>query len=141
MAGRAGGWPPYAGVLLIYHLAEGDAVVSGYVRGRLALAGVDLSSDLRTWLDAAWACYIDAPVDTLKSASHEMTKAMARVRPETARETWGLLPEHQAAAGRLGRSQGLEASVPTARASGGSTAADVERWRQEQMKKRPIRRR
>jgi hypothetical protein len=120
---------------------EGDAVVSGYVRGKLALAGVDLSSDLRTWLDAAWACYIDAPVDTLKGASHEMTKAMARVRPETARETWGLLPEHQAAAGRLGRTQGLEADAARVQArGGGSTAADVERWKQEQMSKRPRRR-
>jgi hypothetical protein len=61
------------------------------------------------WLDAVWAVYADAPHETLKKLHEEMVKKSAMLRPEEARETWGVAPEHVAMAGRLGRGQGLEA--------------------------------
>jgi hypothetical protein len=140
VARGVGGRPPYAAVILTIGLTE-DPILSGYIRGKLALAGIDLSVEIGTWLDAVWACAMDAPYNELKAANAEMTKAMARVRPEQARATWGMLPEHQVQAGRLGRGPGLEsgaADLPPS--AGGRTAADIDRWTQERLKKRPARR-
>lgn len=138
MARGAGGRPPYAAVILIIGLTE-EPILAAYVRGKLALAGVDLSVDVGTWLDAAWACVIDAPYEALKAAMQQMTKGMARIRPEAARATWGLLPEHQAAAGRLGQGPGLEAGAanmpPTTR--GSNTAAEVDQWVRQRMARQP----
>lgn len=73
-----------------------------YISGKLGLAGLDLSTDLATWLDAVYAAYADAPHDVLKELMAGVVKAEARLRPQDARATWGLTPEHQAMAGKLG---------------------------------------
>lgn len=70
-----------------------DPAVGPYVRGRLALAGLDLSVDAGTYLDAIHAIAAEVPVETLEKMMSEIVKHNARVAPD--RETWGLLPEHQ----------------------------------------------
>lgn len=142
MACWAGGRPPYAAVILIHGLTE-NAITGGYVRGKLALAGLDLSTPLPDWLDAVWAAYIEAPYGVLEKANAEMVKAQARVRPEEARETWGMLPEHRAMAGNLGQGPGLEAgrgqAPGVARRKGpGGTAAQVEQWAAQQGRTRGL---
>lgn len=82
---------------------------AAYIRGKLALAGIDLSTDLGVWLDAVYAVWADAPHKHLESAQAELVKASARLRPEEARATWGLDPAHQRMAGTLGKGPGLEA--------------------------------
>lgn len=100
-------------------------MAGAYIRGKLALAGVDLSVDCKTWLDAAYAVWIDAPYEALEKANVEMVKAMARLRPEAARETWGLLPQHQAMTGKLGRQQAPHVGPK-------STSAEVQAWQAKQ---------
>jgi hypothetical protein len=71
-----------------------------YVRGRLALAGLGPRTSISTWCDAVWAILAEAPADVLdKLADHFAINEAAR-DPERARETWGLLPEHQAGAAK-----------------------------------------
>lgn len=129
MAGGVGRGPPYAAVILILGLTE-HPVLASYIRGKLALAGVDLSTDLATWLDSVYAVWIEAPHEALEKASSHMIKATARLRPEEARETWGMRPEHQAMAGRLGRGPGLEAGAGRAPTVGprGDTESAVQEW-------------
>lgn len=138
----AGGGPPYSAVILILGLTE-DPIVGGYIRGKLTLAGLDLSTDLGPWLDAVWAAYAEAPMDVLKKAAEEMVKAQARVRPQEARETWGLRPEHRAMAGTLGRGRGLESGAAGLGPSVGAKDAtgDVEKWRRQMFDKQQARRR
>jgi hypothetical protein len=71
-----------------------------------------------------------------------MIKAQARVRPEEARETWGLRPEHRAMAGKLGRGRGLESGAAGLGPSVGSRDAtgDVEAWRRQMLAKQGKRR-
>lgn len=64
-----------------------------YVRGKLAIAGLDLRTPLATWLDAVYAIVADAPHEVLEKLWPKLTSAAARVKPD--RETWGVLPEHQ----------------------------------------------
>lgn len=98
MAGRVGGQPPYGTVLLIQQLTE-DPVYAAYVRGRLVLAGVDLSVPAPDWLDAVWAAWVDSPHELLKKAQREVVIATAKIMPD--RSTWGLLPEQQKLAGHM----------------------------------------
>jgi hypothetical protein len=89
-----------------------DTPIHGpYVRGKLALAGLDLSTDLRTWLDAVYALWAEAYVhhEHLEHLSAQLVRKSAQLRPEEARKTWGRLPEHRAMAGSLGKGPGLEA--------------------------------
>jgi hypothetical protein len=94
--GVAGGRPPYGAVLLILG-ATGHPSYRSYIRGKLALAGVDLNAPLPVWLDASWAAYLDAPHALIEDAARELVLGAARLRPD--RETWGLRPEHRALAG------------------------------------------
>lgn len=71
------------------------------MRGELALAGVDLSTRLDVWLDAAYAAWVRAPFEVLDKVSAVMARQVARIDPEEARKTWGLRPEHRALAGNL----------------------------------------
>ncbi len=137
----AGGGPPYSAVILIIGLTE-DPIAGSYIRGKLALAGIDLSADLGSWLDAVWAAYAEAPMDVLKKANEEMIKAQARVRPEEARETWGLRPEHRAMAGNLARGRGLESGAAGLGPPVGARDAtgDVEAWRRQALAKQSGRR-
>lgn len=87
---------------------------------------MDLSVDARTWLDAVYTAWIDAPYEVLQKANVEMVKAIARLRPKEARETWGLLPEHQAMSGKLGKQQAPRTGP------GGGTDKDIRAWQQQQ---------
>lgn len=60
----------------------------------MALAGIDLRVSAACWCDAVWAIIVDAPHKALESAEQQMTIAAARAKPD--RDTWGVLPEHQA---------------------------------------------
>lgn len=71
-----------------------------YVRGRLALAGLDDSRvHASTYCDAIYAIVADAPHDVLDELLKQLTVSGAAAAPD--RDTWGLLPEHQAIAGAL----------------------------------------
>jgi hypothetical protein len=113
-------------------LAESPSA-GAYVRGKLALAGVDLSTDLGIWLDAVYAVWIDAPHELLEKAQATMVRQIARLRPEEARETWGLRPEHQAMAGKLGKGGAGAAPVVGPKPS---TQQDIDRWAVTQARRR-----
>lgn len=101
---RGDGLPaPYGDVLLIASAAE-DITYRGYVRGRLALAGLDLRTPLADWLDAVWAIYVDAPHSVLKEMARERVVRAAQLRPD--RETWGKLPEQRALGAGLVQNNG-----------------------------------
>lgn len=73
---------------------------------------------------AAWA---EAPGELLPKLAKHVTVQAAMLRPEEARETWGLLPEHRALGGNLVREPGLEAG--RGRAPAMERKADViDRW-------------
>ena len=72
-----------------------------YVRGRLALAGLDSRTPVSAWCDAVYAILAEAPHGVLERLRDRMVVAEATADPERARETWGLLPDHQAMAGTL----------------------------------------
>lgn len=93
MGYRPGGRAPYATASLIYGLAA-EPAYAAYVRGKLAMAGIDLDAPLATYLDAAYAAVCDAPHDLLDKLQVSITLQSARMRPD--RDTWGLLPEHVA---------------------------------------------
>jgi hypothetical protein len=86
-----------------------DPILAPYIRGRLALAGIDLSVPSGVWLDSVYAAYAEAPHEVLAKMSKEIIRGSAKLRPEEARKTWGQLPEHRALAGNLGRGRGAEA--------------------------------
>ena len=69
-----------------------------YIRGRLALAGIDSRASLKTYVDATWAIIADAPYERLEKIQDKLIVAEAMANPEAARETWGILPEHQRSA-------------------------------------------
>lgn len=71
--------------------------------GALTLAGVDPDhTPLHRWLGAAWAALIQCPVGL-----EELDKAYAPLAVQSGphgepdRDTWGLLPEHQAGQDKL----------------------------------------
>lgn len=79
------------------------------MRGKLALAGFnDSRADAGSWLDAVYAIVADAPHEVIKEMYKQITLAGARIAPD--RDTWGLLPEHQAIAG--GMKPGDDQAVP-----------------------------
>jgi hypothetical protein len=122
MADRPGGKRPHAEVRLIYALTE-HPIYGAYVRGQLALAGIDLSTPVDVWLDAVYAVWVSAPFEQLEKLRLQMTKQAARIDPDEARKTWGRRPEHVAMAGSLGKGAGVGQS--------GTGAADaVRRWEQ-----------
>lgn len=118
-----------------------NPISAQYVRGKLALAGINLSADLGTWLDAVYAVWIDAPHELLEKANAQMVRTQARIRPEEARETWGLRPEHRAMAGRLGSGRGAEAGAGQAPAMGPTrdTEGAIKAWAAQQAARRPAR--
>jgi hypothetical protein len=65
----------------------------------MAIAGVDSRVPASRWLDIAYAIVADAPHAYLKAMSEQLVIASAKLRPD--RDTWGLLPEHQAMARTL----------------------------------------
>lgn len=95
-------------VMLLIGVTEGP-IYGPYVRGQLALAGIDLRTDLRTWLDAVHAVYAAAPFDQLDALGKELVTRTAQLDPAAARKDWGRRPEHRALAGGLGKGPGLEA--------------------------------
>ena len=50
---------------------------------------------LKTYCDAAWSILVDAPFEQLQKIQERLIIQEAIADPEKARETWGLLPEHQ----------------------------------------------
>lgn len=98
MGHRAGGRPPYATACLIHGFAvEGE--YAPYVRGRLALAGIDSRVPLATWLDAVYAIVADAPHNVLGPLDDQLTLQSGRLRPD--RDTWGMSPGQIRMQGRL----------------------------------------
>jgi hypothetical protein len=83
----------FGGVLLTWGMVK-DPKIGPYIRGSLTLAGVGLRMPASEWLDAVYAVYLNAPHELLEKAHKQMVIGAARLRPD--RETWGLLPEHQA---------------------------------------------
>lgn len=107
-----------------------DPVVGVYIRGRLALAGLDLSTRLDVWLDAVYAVFVDAPQELLKKLAPQVIRKSATIDPEGFREIWGKAPEHRALAGKLGQGPGVEAGGDHGAAP--DQAAVLERWRRTQ---------
>lgn len=103
------------------------------MRGRLALADIDLSAPLPLWLDAVYTVWAEAPIETLTKMNKQLVQKSAMLRPDEARETWGMLPEHQAMSGGLGRGPGLEAG----RAAGKAPQAQRPHPRRTPMPRRP----
>lgn len=63
------------------------------MRGKLALAGIDLRVSAACWFDAAYAIVMEAPTEALEKMADRLAIASARARPD--RETWGMTPEQQ----------------------------------------------
>lgn len=61
------------------------------------LAGIraDTRISFADWLDAVYASLVTAPHDVLVKLEDSLVVNAALADPEGARETWGLLPEHQ----------------------------------------------
>lgn len=97
MARRGGGAAPYTAANLIASFADKDQMTGAYVRGKLALAGVDESrTPLATWLDMVFAIVAEmseSPGRMIEHLDKKIVIETARAEPD--RETWGLLPEHQ----------------------------------------------
>lgn len=85
--------PPYAGACIVYEAAQ-DPSLKHYIRGKLALAGIDLRVTAACWFDAVWAILMEAPHDVLTKTADKMTLAQNRARPD--RDNWGLSAEEQA---------------------------------------------
>lgn len=61
----------------------------------MALHGADTRLPLPDWLDAIHATLASAPHDVLKSLNDQFVVNAVMADPKGARETWGVLPEHQ----------------------------------------------
>jgi hypothetical protein len=72
-----------------------------YIDGRLAMAGINMRSPLKVWLDAAYAMLFETPVDEIKKLESALSARDAMIDPVATRETWGLTPQHQALTGSL----------------------------------------
>jgi hypothetical protein len=107
-------------VMLLIGMTRGP-IYGPYVRGQLALAGIDLRADLCTWLDAVYAIYASAPFEQLDVLARQLVTKTAQLDPKEARKDWGRRPEHRAMAGGLGRGPGLEAG-----GHGGAAPSTVE---------------
>jgi hypothetical protein len=87
----------------------GPTDIAAYLRGRLHLAGVDADTPVGTVLDVLLTIVVDVPADALKDWRKNFDRALrplARQHPESRRvypdrETWGLLPQQQAAMAKL----------------------------------------
>lgn len=113
MAYQPGGQTPYGTVSLILSLTE-DPVAGPYVRGKLTHGGIDPAHlTVGDWLDAVFAAWVDAPHEFLEKVNKAFVVKSAQLRPEEARETWGLRPEHQHMSGGLGAGPGLESGRPS----------------------------
>lgn len=100
MDDRPGGQPPFGTVKVLIALTQRGSEYGPYVRGRLALAGLDDSRvPASRYCDAIYAIVADAPHDVLKDLFKQLTIQGAAAAPD--RDTWGLLPEHQMLAGGL----------------------------------------
>lgn len=82
-------------------------MVGAWIRGKLALAGMDLSTPDRVWLDAVWSLWVEAP--DLQEFNRVFLMRSAMLRPEEARRTWGKTGVHAALSGGLGTGRGAEA--------------------------------
>lgn len=109
MAGRPGIRPPYGAVYFLIQGVAGDPLLGPWIRGRLALAGIGLHSDLGVWLDAVYALWLEQPeAGVVRNAARTLEQKAAMIRPEEARETWGRSPVARALSGGLGRGPGAE---------------------------------
>lgn len=66
--------------------------------GRLALAGLNSRTALSAYCAAVWAIVVEAPHEAIQKITDQLIVSEAVRDPERARETWGVLPEHQAGA-------------------------------------------
>lgn len=71
------------------------------MRGKLALAGIDLRASAACWFDAMYAIIMEAPHEALNKMFDTLVIAQARAEPD--RETWGMLPEHQRMMSRVAK--------------------------------------
>lgn len=63
------------------------------------MAGVDEDTPLGTALDVISVLIIDVPTDQIKQWRKQLDDALVQVNPVSARDTWGLEADHQAAMG------------------------------------------
>lgn len=83
------------------------------MRGKLALAGIDLSTDIGVWLDAVYALWLELPEEArVKKFAAQLERRGAMLRPEEARRTWGRTPVQRALAGDLGQGPAASAGAP-----------------------------
>src|SRR5690349_25063229 len=88
-----------------------NALYGKYIRGKLALAGLDLSAPVDIWLDAVYTVWADLGMasgfEVLDKLATQVIQKSAQVRPEEARDTWGTLPEHRALASKRAQAMGM----------------------------------
>lgn len=74
---------------------------SSYLRGKAHLAGLRPDTPLNTACDLLLMVEVDGvPQEQLKKWRGNLDRALWKIRPPD-RDTWGLLPEQQAAMARL----------------------------------------
>jgi len=61
------------------------------------MAGVTEDIPLGTAIDVLTVLIIDVPTDQIKEWRKQLDDALMRVNPRSARDTWGLEPDQQAA--------------------------------------------
>lgn len=92
---------------MIFRITQ-DAIAGPWFRGRLALAGIDLSAPLDLWLDAVYALLPEMPGEQLGKIAGQIERKAAQLDPEAARENWGRSAVHRQLAGKLGQGPGVE---------------------------------
>lgn len=86
--------------MLIASIAVKNDGVGAYVRGTMALHGVDETKiSLATWLDCIYAAFVTAPGEVISSVDKKLILETAKIAPD--RSTWGALPEHQRLAPKM----------------------------------------
>ena len=78
-----------------------DPLYGPYIRGKLITYGIDLRTCIGDACDVIYVILTELPHEVLVKLRDGLTTAEAALDPVRARETWGLLPEHQAMAAGL----------------------------------------
>jgi hypothetical protein len=76
-----------------------DPVIGAFVRGRMHMAGIRHDTDARVALDVLTVIALEVPRQALQQLRTNVERASWDIA-EPDRETWGLLPQHQAAMAR-----------------------------------------
>jgi hypothetical protein len=71
------------------------------------MAGINMRTPVRHWLDAAYCMILETNVDDVKQLESALSTRDAQIDPVAVRETWGATPQHQAMMAGL-----VDTSVP-----------------------------